>query len=80
MDHHAVTEAFMKHFENEVKVRNGCPGDWVWLVPPISGSTTSLFHQEMLNYMLNPNFYYQVCTDFYFFNQYLLQCIFVSEK
>ena len=60
MDHHVATESFMKHFNNEMKLRNGCPGDWVWLVPPISGSTTPIFHQEILNYMLNPACYYQV--------------------
>ena len=60
MDHHAATESFMKHFENELKLRRGCPGDWVWLVPPISGSATPIFHQEIINYFLNPNCYYQV--------------------
>ena len=64
MDHHVATESFMKHFENELKLRNGCPGDWVWLVPPISGSATPIFHQEILNYMLNPNCYYQVLNHY----------------
>ncbi|XP_076802082.1 nitric oxide synthase 1-like isoform X1 [Clavelina lepadiformis] len=59
MDHHAATESFMKHFSNELRLRGGCPGDWVWLVPPVSGSTTPIFHQEIFNYILNPTCYYQ---------------------
>uniref|UniRef100_H2ZG23 Nitric oxide synthase 3 n=1 Tax=Ciona savignyi TaxID=51511 RepID=H2ZG23_CIOSA len=59
MDHHVATESFMKHFANEVKLRGGCPGDWVWLVPPVSGSATPVFHQEILNYTLNPSCLYQ---------------------
>ena len=60
VDHHAATESFIKHMENEVRVRGGCPGDWVWIVPPMSGSITPVFHQEMINYRLTPSFEYQV--------------------
>lgn len=62
VDHHSATESFMKHMENEYRVRGGCPGDWVWIVPPMSGSITPVFHQEMLNYRLTPSFEYQVST------------------
>ncbi|XP_073523877.1 nitric oxide synthase, inducible [Phyllobates terribilis] len=60
MDHHSAAESFMKHMENEYRLRGGCPADWVWLVPPMSGSITKVFHQEMLNYILNPFYYYQI--------------------
>ncbi|KAM5214509.1 nitric oxide synthase, inducible isoform 1-T2 [Hipposideros larvatus] len=60
MDHHSAAESFMKYMQNEYRSRGGCPADWVWLVPPISGSITSVFHQEMLNYVLSPFYYYQV--------------------
>lgn len=33
-----------------VRCSGHCPADWVWLVPPISGSLSPIFHQEMLNY------------------------------
>ncbi|XP_041100980.1 nitric oxide synthase, endothelial-like [Polyodon spathula] len=59
VDHHAATESFMKHMENEYRTRGGCPADWVWIVPPISGSITPVFHQEMLDYFLSPSFSYQ---------------------
>lgn len=50
----------MKHMDNEYRCRGGCPADWVWIVPPMSGSITPVFHQEMLNYHLSPSFEYQV--------------------
>ena len=36
-DHHSAAESFMKHMENEQRLRGGCPGDWVWIVPPDLG-------------------------------------------
>ncbi|EGV94350.1 Nitric oxide synthase, inducible [Cricetulus griseus] len=60
MDHHTASESFMKHMQNEYRARGGCPADWIWLVPPMSGSITPVFHQEMLNYVLSPFYYYQV--------------------
>uniref|UniRef100_A0A8B9GEZ8 Nitric oxide synthase n=1 Tax=Amazona collaria TaxID=241587 RepID=A0A8B9GEZ8_9PSIT len=59
MDHHSAAESFMKYMQNEYRARGGCPADWVWIVPPISGSITPVFHQEMLNYVLTPFYYYQ---------------------
>uniref|UniRef100_A0A803SR96 Nitric oxide synthase n=1 Tax=Anolis carolinensis TaxID=28377 RepID=A0A803SR96_ANOCA len=59
VDHHAAGESFMKHLENEQRMRGGCPSDWVWLVPPISGSLSPVFHQELVNYQLSPCFRYQ---------------------
>ncbi|XP_038059438.1 nitric oxide synthase, brain-like isoform X2 [Patiria miniata] len=58
-DHHSAAESFVKHMENEQRLRGGCPADWVWVVPPISGSITPVFHQEMLNYQLKPSYEYQ---------------------
>ncbi len=49
----------MKHLENEKRERGGCPADWVWIVPPISGSTVPTFHQEMALYFLKPSYEYQ---------------------
>ncbi|XP_071944069.1 nitric oxide synthase, salivary gland-like [Antedon mediterranea] len=58
-DHHTASDAFMKHFKQEQTLRGGCPADWVWIVPPLSGSATKVFHQEMTNYHLKPSFDYQ---------------------
>lgn len=59
VDHHSATEGFMTFFKNETALRGGCPSDWVWLVPPISGGATKVFHQEMLLYYLTPSYEYQ---------------------
>ncbi|CAH1168649.1 unnamed protein product [Phyllotreta striolata] len=59
VDHHTASESFMKHLENENRLRNGCPADWVWIVPPLSGSITPVFHQEMALYYLKPSYEYQ---------------------
>uniref|UniRef100_A0A8C9STY3 Nitric oxide synthase n=1 Tax=Scleropages formosus TaxID=113540 RepID=A0A8C9STY3_SCLFO len=59
-DHHSAAESFIRHMQAEFKLRGGCPADWTWLVPPMSGSLTPVFHQEMVNYVLSPYFYYQV--------------------
>ncbi|KAJ8300595.1 hypothetical protein KUTeg_022114 [Tegillarca granosa] len=56
IDHHSASESFMKFMEDENRLRGGCPADWVWIVPPISGSATQVFHQEMLLYQLKPSF------------------------
>ncbi|KAK3106113.1 hypothetical protein FSP39_013027, partial [Pinctada imbricata] len=58
-DHHSASESFMTFLENEQEVRGGCPADWVWIVPPISGSLTEVFHQEMMVYKLKPSYEYQ---------------------
>ncbi|XP_052798530.1 nitric oxide synthase-like protein [Mya arenaria] len=58
-DHHAASDSFMKHLDNEQKLRGGCPADWVWIVPPMSGSLLPVFHQEMLAYKLKPSYEYQ---------------------
>ncbi|XP_060528614.1 nitric oxide synthase isoform X2 [Cylas formicarius] len=59
VDHHTASESFIKHMENETRLRNGCPADWVWIVPPLSGSACPVFHQEMALYYLKPSYEYQ---------------------
>ena len=52
VDHHSASDSFMMHLNHEFKERGGCPADWVWINPPIGGSLTKVFHQEMLDYKL----------------------------
>ena len=63
VDHHTASESFMKHLENEQRLRGGCPADWVWVVPPMSASLTPVFHQEMLYYEMKPSYEYQVSFE-----------------
>ena len=60
VDHFTQADQFIDHLREETKVRGGCPADWVWIVPPQSGSLVSTFHQEMLMYHLSPSYEYQV--------------------
>ncbi|XP_067655457.1 nitric oxide synthase, inducible-like isoform X1 [Haliotis asinina] len=59
VDHHTASESFIQHMQNEQRLRGGCPADWVWVVPPMSGSQTEVFHQEMMVYKLKPSYEYQ---------------------
>ena len=56
VDQYTASESFMQHFKKETKVRGFCPADWVWLVPPVAGGMTEIFHQEMINFFILPGF------------------------
>ncbi|XP_066924992.1 nitric oxide synthase, inducible-like [Clytia hemisphaerica] len=58
-DHHSLSEQFCEFMKSETNSRGGCPADWVWIVPSISGSLLPVFHQEMINYKLKPSYEYQ---------------------
>jgi nitric-oxide synthase, bacterial len=45
VDHHTASEQFMRHVTNEEKCGRDVPGDWSWLVPPLSGSSCPVFHR-----------------------------------
>ena len=59
VDHHTAAAGFMIFMKQEVKERGNTPGDWIWLVPPLSGGMSVLFHQEMLNYVVKPRVFDQ---------------------
>lgn len=45
VDHHSASDQFMTHIEREERQGRATAGDWSWLVPPLSGSTTRVFHR-----------------------------------
>ncbi len=45
VDHHAASRQFMEHLAGEKAAGRTVPGDWSWLVPPVSGATSPVFHQ-----------------------------------
>lgn len=59
VDHYTQSDQFLAHMKSEYQVRGGCPADWVWIVPPQSGSLVTSYHQEMVNYHLSPAYEYQ---------------------
>ena len=57
-DHHAASEQFMKFIRNEEAENRTVNADWAWIVPPLSGSSLKVFHQEYNNDVISPNFFY----------------------
>lgn len=46
VDHHAASRQFMDHLAEEKRRGRAVPGDWSWLVPPVSGSASPVFHRS----------------------------------
>lgn len=44
-DHHTEAERFLLHVSNEERAGRRCPADWSWIVPPLSGGLTAVFHR-----------------------------------
>jgi nitric-oxide synthase len=45
VDHHTASVQFMQHVAREEQCGRKVPGDWSWLVPPMSGSACPVFHR-----------------------------------
>jgi nitric-oxide synthase len=56
-DHHTESHRFLKHIENEEKAGRRTPADWTWIVPPMSGALTPVFHRYYDEMDLRPAFY-----------------------
>ena len=60
VDHHTASRQFLRHEELEKQAGRTVPTHWVWIVPPLSGSATPVFHKtHYKNAILKPNFFYQ---------------------
>ncbi|KGF72665.1 hypothetical protein DO97_07005 [Neosynechococcus sphagnicola sy1] len=59
LDHHTLTESFMQFADSEHQAGRLVQADWGCLVPPLSASTTPVFHTQFDgNRILKPNFFY----------------------
>lgn len=56
-DHHTEARRFLTHLEREERAGRKCPADWTWIVPPMSGSQTPVFHRYYDNEVRLPNFF-----------------------
>jgi len=56
-DHHTESRRFMTHVEMEERAGRRCPADWTWIVPPMSGSQTPVFHRQFDAVEQVPNFF-----------------------
>ena len=45
VDHHTASEQFIRHVANEERCGREVPGDWSWLVPPMSVSACRVYHR-----------------------------------
>jgi nitric-oxide synthase, bacterial len=59
VDHHTAARQFVRYGEREQKADRKITGEWTWLVPPMSGATTPVFHREYNNTIEKPNFFMQ---------------------
>ncbi len=44
-DHHSESDRFLKHVSREERAGRRCPADWSWIVPPVSGGLTPVYHR-----------------------------------
>ncbi|MEV6330122.1 nitric oxide synthase oxygenase [Streptomyces sp. NPDC051909] len=44
-DHHTESARFLRHIAQESRHGRPTPADWSWIVPPVSGSATPVFHR-----------------------------------
>lgn len=44
-DHHTESERFLTHVAREENAGRRCPADWSWIVPPVSGGLTPVYHR-----------------------------------
>ena len=44
-DHHTESRRFLTHLDREERAGRRCPADWSWIVPPLSGGQTPVFHR-----------------------------------
>jgi nitric-oxide synthase len=56
-DHHTEAARFVTHLRNEERAGRQVPADWSWIVPPLSGSTTPVFHRYYFEADQRPSFY-----------------------
>jgi nitric-oxide synthase len=59
VDHHSETRRFVQFEKSEALTGRPTYADWAWIVPPISGSATTVFHRNYENVEIKPNFFSQ---------------------
>ncbi|NDG73442.1 MAG: nitric oxide synthase oxygenase, partial [Proteobacteria bacterium] len=45
VDHHRASSEFMEFAAREMKAGRAVSAEWSWIVPPMSGSATPVFHK-----------------------------------
>jgi nitric-oxide synthase len=55
-DHHTESKRFLTHLAKEERAGRSCPADWSWIVPPMSGGLTPVFHRYYDTEVRGPEF------------------------
>lgn len=58
VDQHSVSRQFLTHDMREKEAGRECPGQWSWVVPPLGGSVCPVYHHEMRDFLLEPQYYH----------------------
>lgn len=56
VDHHTASRQFLQHIDNEEKCGREVPGQWSWIIPPISASACPVFHRGYSKARPKPRF------------------------
>jgi nitric-oxide synthase, bacterial len=56
MDHHNASQSFMKFDDLESQAGRQVYARWSWIVPPLSGSVTPVYHRDWPDVEIKPNF------------------------
>ena len=56
VDHHRASSEFMEFAAREMKAGRAVSADWSWIVPPMSGSATPVFHKTWENRSQLPDY------------------------
>lgn len=59
VDHHTAAKQFAMFTESEQQAGRTITGDWSWLIPPMSPSTTHVWHRGFDQTQRRPNYLYQ---------------------
>ncbi|MCX4242011.1 nitric oxide synthase oxygenase [Paraliomyxa miuraensis] len=59
VDHHTASQQFLAHDLREKRMGRECPAQWSWIVPPLGGSVCPVWHHEMRDFVLEPQYHYQ---------------------
>ena len=58
VDHHTAAQEFMQFLHRENMAGRKVSARWDWIVPPMSGSATPVFHTPMQEHPVSPDFFH----------------------
>lgn len=59
VDHHTAAKQFKSFEKKEESEGRDLTGNWAWLIPPMSPTTTHIFHKPYKNKLVKPNYFHQ---------------------